>query len=74
MINKRSCDGSSPMDPDRPKQSYAISRINTDQCIKVQRERLAFMKLGKQARIDVDAVAQHWDAGPESCNVSAISC
>ena len=54
------------MDPDRPKQSYAISRINTDQCIKVQRERLAFMKLGKQARIDVDAMAQHWDARPES--------
>ena len=62
------------MDPDRPKQSYAISRINTDQCIKVQRERLAFMKLGKQARIDVDAVAQHWDAGPESCNAADISC
>ena len=32
------------------------------------------MKLGKQARIDVDAVAQHWVAGPDSCNVSAISC
>ena len=32
------------------------------------------MKLGKQARIDVDAVAQHWDAGPESCIAADISC
>ena len=74
MSAKRICDGSSPMDPDRPKQSYAISRINTHQCIKVQRERLAFMKRCKQACIDVDAVVQHWDAGPESCNVLDISC